>query len=415
VEPGSLEVYHEGVRIMAKTNTQNATNGNGTKGDTSDVAYVTPALIAWALKRSRLSPMTIAQKLNVDPSLVEGWQKPNGPHPSFPLAQKLAKVLHVPFGFFYLSQPPSVDLPLPDFRGFDHTYKPSADLLELLNDILVKQDWFVDHQKDSGAPPLKFVGSFTTKDKVEDVADAIRARIGINVALRESASAWSDYLSILSRRSENAGILVMRSGVVANVSTRKLQANELLGFAVANTVAPIVFVNSADYKASQVFTLAHELAHLWIGESAIANPDELDETKRNTVEEFCNHVAAEVLVPKKDFLNEWKGITQSSEMKVQRMARRFWVSTYVTLRRARELGEVDQEQYNQIKKNEFARRKKDKSGGGDYYKNILARMGPRFTEAVLDDVNHGKLELRDAAGLLNMKVPTLVKFAEKHK
>lgn len=402
---------------MAKPKTQkaNATNGNGKKGDTSDVAYVTRALITWALKRSRLAPATIAEKLKVDLSLLEGWQKLNGPYPSFSTAQKLAKLVHIPFGFLYLSQPPSVDLPLPDFRGFDHAYKPSADLLELLNDILVKQDWFIDHQKDSGSPPLKFIGSFKTKDRVEDVADAIRTRIGISVAVRESASTWSDYLSILSRRAEANGILVMRSGVVGNISTRRLQPTELLGFAIANPVAPVVFVNSADFKASQVFTFAHELAHLWIGESAIANPDELDEAKRNNVEEFCNHVAAEVLVPQKEFLNEWKGITQSAEMKVQRLAKRFWVSTYVTLRRARELNEINLQQYNDIKKNEFARRKKDKSGGGDYYKNILTRMGPRFTEAVLDDVNHGKLELRDAAGLLNMKVPTLVKFAEKHK
>jgi Zn-dependent peptidase ImmA (M78 family) len=400
---------------MAKTKTQNAIGTNGTNGDSPDVAYVTPALVAWALKRSRLTPSTIAQKLNVDPSLLDGWQTPNGPHPTFSKAQKLAKILHVPFGFLYLKQPPSVDLPLPDFRGFDHAYKPSADLLELLNDILVKQDWFVDHQKDAGAPPLKFVNSFTTKDKVEDVADAIRARIGISIALRDAASTWSDYLSTLARRAENAGILVMRSGVVANVSTRKLQTNELLGFAIANPLAPVVFVNSADYRASQIFTLAHELAHLWIGETAIANPDELDEAKRNKVEEFCNHVAAEVLVPQKEFLNEWKGITQSPEMKVMRLAKRFWVSTYVTLRRARELNEIPQEKYDEIKRSEFVRRKKDKSGGGDYYKNILTRMGPRFTEAVLNDVNRGKLELRDAAGLLNMKVPTLVKFAEKHR
>lgn len=402
---------------MAKTKTEsaNATNGNGMKGHAADLAYVTPALITWALKRSRLSPPTIAEKLKVDLSSLEGWQKVNGPHPSFQTAQKLAKLLHVPFGFLYLKEPPSADLPLPDFRGFDHAYKPSADLLELLNDILVKQDWFVDHQKEASAPTLKFVGSFTVNNKVEDVAEAIRARLGITVAVRESASAWSDYLSILSRRAENVGILVMRSGVVGNISTRKLQTAELLGFAVANPVAPVVFVNSADYRASQVFTFAHELAHLWIGQSAIANPDELDEAKRNKVEEFCNHVAAEVLVPQREFVREWQDARQSAEMKVQRLAKRFWVSTYVTLRRARELNQIEQEQYEEIKKRETVRRKRDQSSGGDYYRNILTRMGPRFTEAVLDDVNSGKLELRDAASLLNMKVPTLVKFAEKHK
>jgi Zn-dependent peptidase ImmA (M78 family) len=408
-------VYHEEAVFMPKTKAQ-PTNGDvqATNGDTSDVAYVTPAVIAWALRRSRITPATVAEKLKVASALVEAWQRPNGPHPPFAKAQALAKLLHVPFGFFYLKQPPAPDLPLPDFRGFNRAYKPTSDLLELLNDILVKQDWFRDHEKDAGAGTLKFVGSRTIRDPIEDVAADIRTRIGITVAVRESASTWSDYLSILSRRAENAGILVMRSGVVGNISTRKLQPSELLGFAISDPVAPIVFVNSADYRASQVFTFAHELAHLWIGATAIANPSEL-EAGGNKTEAFCNRVAAEVLVPKREFVNEWRGITSSVNMKVARTSKRFWVSTYVILRRARELSEITDEQYESIKKTEGARRLKDKSSGGDYFRNVMTRMSPRLAEAVLTDVNSGKLELRDAAGLLNMKVPTLVRFAEKHR
>lgn len=246
------------------------------------------------------------------------------------------------------------------------------------------------------------------------MAAAVRTRLGMTVAVRESASTWSDYLSILSRRAENAGILVMRSGVVGNISNRKLQTSELLGFAIADPLAPIVFVNSSDYRTSQVFTFAHELAHIWIGQTAIANPDEL-EVGRNKVEAFCNRVAAEVLVPQKEFLNEWRGITSTPEVRVHRTSKRFWVSTYVTLRRARELDQITDQQYETIKKSEGAHRKKDRSGGGNYYRNVVTRMSPRLTDAVLSDVNSGKLELRDAAGLLNMKVSTLVRFAEKHK
>ena len=383
-------------------------------GDSPDIAYVTPALVAWALKRSRVSVTTVAQKLRVDSHLVEAWQEPNGPRPSFVKAQELAKLLHIPFGFLYLSEPPSADLPLPDFRGFDRAYKPSSDLLELLNDILVKQDWFREHEKDVGAGPLKFVGSYSIRNSIDEVANAIRTRLGITVAVRQSASTWSDYLSILTRRAENVGILVMRSGVVGNVSTRRLQARELLGFAISDPLAPIVFVNSSDYRASQIFTFAHELAHLWIGETAIANPDEL-EVGRNKTEAFCNRVAAEVLVPQREFLNEWRSITASTDTKVNRVTKRFWVSSYVALRRAKELNELSVDEYERLRKIEAGRRKKEGSSGGDYYRNVLTRMSPKFTEAVLNEVNGGKLELRDAAGLLSMKVPTLVRFAEKHK
>lgn len=394
---------------MPKVRTQRAANG-----DTPDAAYITPSLISWALKTSRVQRTVVAEKLKVTVELVEAWEREGGPHPSFAKAQELAKLLHVPFGFFFLKEPPHDDLPLPDFRGFDRAYKPSSDLLELLNDILVKQDWFRDHEKDAGASSLKFVNSYTIRDSIEEVANAIRTRLGITVAVRQAATTWSDYLSILSRRAENAGILVMRSGVVGNLSNRKLEPRELLGFAIADPIAPVVFVNSADYRTSQVFTLAHELAHIWIGQSAIANPDELD-VGRNKTEAFCNRVAAEVLVPQREFLNEWRGITSTLDVRVDRTSRRFWVSGYVIARRAHELHEISDEQYETIKKAEGARRKKEPPSGGNYYRNVAVRMSQTLTKAVLDDVNSGKLELRDAASLLNMKVPTLVKFAEKEK
>ncbi len=397
---------------MAKTKVQHQ---SGTNGDSPDVAYVTPALITWALRRSRMTEKAVAQKLKVDESLIAEWQRPGGSHPAFPKAQALAKLLHVPFGFFYLKEPPAVDLPLPDFRGFDRAYRPSSDLLELLNETLVRQDWYREHEKESGSPPLKFVGSFSVRDSVENVADAIRVRLGITVKARESASTHSEYLSLLSRRAEDCGILVMRSGVVGNISTRPLKPSELLGFAITDQYAPIVFVNSADYRTSQVFTFAHELAHLWIGEDALANPDELEVPERNKVEAFCNRVAAELLVPQREFVNEWGSMRQSNEMKLSRVSKRFWVSGLVALRRAHELEMIDDEQFESLKRPMFAQRKKDQFSGGNYYRNISVRMSPRFTEAVVRDVNTGKLELRDAAGLLSMKVPTLIKFAEKSK
>jgi len=381
-----------------------------------DLAYVNPALISWALKRSTLSRKAVAERIEVEESDLAAWEHSGGPHPPFVKAEALAKVLHVPFGFFYLPTPPTSDLPLPDFRGFDRSYKPSADLLELLNDILIKQDWFREHEKESGTRALKFVGGFTIRNSVEEVAVSIRQHLGINPTLREAASNWSDYLSTLSKRAEAAGVLVMRSGVVGNSSHRQLETRELLGFAIADPIAPVVFVNSADYKTSQVFTLAHELAHIWVGQSAIANPSELDDDgHRNRTETFCNKVAAEVLVPTVEFDSAWRETKGPAEMRVQRMARRFWVSTYVTLRRAHELGKVNEEQYNAIRRHEAEHRKREAGGGGDYYRNVLVRMSPRLADTVLTQVNRGKLELRDAAQLLCMKVPTLVRFAEKWK
>ena len=384
-------------------------------GKEADLAFVSPAVVAWALKNSGVGRDFIADKLNVAPDTLASWGQTNGPHPPFAKAQALAKLLRLPFGFFFLKTPPAADLPLPDFRGFDNQYHPSSDLLELLNDILVKQDWYRDHRKETDSKPLKFVGSFTMSSTIFDVAANIRLQLRITQQLRQSVSSWSEYLSTLARQTEEAGVLVMRSGVVGNVTNRKLRVEELKGFALADPIAPIVFVNSADFKSSQVFTLAHELAHIWIGKSALANPNELGGVGAG-IEIFCNRVAAEVLVPKEEFLNAWRHDASTAESRVRRIARQFWVSELVAVRRAHELGQISQIEFLRIKDQELEHRQKVKSkGGGDYYRNVIARMGARLTNAVVGDVNGGKLPLRDAARLLGMKVPTLVRFVETWK
>lgn len=380
-------------------------NGSGT-----DLAYVRPALIRWALKRSGLASEFVAQKLKVELNELETWAHSEQHHPPFDKAFELAKLLHVPFGFFFLKEAPATDLPLPDFRGFDRQYKPSSDLLELLNDILVKQDWYRDYIREASRKQLPFVGSFDTDDSVADIAANIRRTLSITQRLRQSVSSWGEYLATLTRQTEEAGILVMRSGVVANLTQRKLKVEELQGFALADPFAPIVFVNSTDYKASQIFTIAHELAHIWLGVTALANADELGET-HNATETFCNRVAAEVLVPQEEFLNAWRNDSGELQKRIRHIARQFWVSGLVSLRRARELGKVNKEEFQELVAYEMGQRRKSSSSGGDYYRNVIARMSARFTNAVIGDVNNGKLPLRDAARLLGMKVPTLARFA----
>lgn len=378
----------------------------------TNLAYITPELITWAIDRSGTTYAQLEKSLKVSKDQITAWQQGKA-HPPFHTAIDLARVLRVPFGYLFLDAPPTIEIPLPDLRTRSNikTRQPSVDFLELLDLVIAKQEWFREYAEEHETEKLKFVSSFSINDDPKSVASAIRQTIGINDRFRREATSWANYLNLLSDNAEAAGILVMRSGVVGNDTTRALSVKEFQGFAITDEIAPLVFVNSSDFKTAQVFTLAHELAHIWTGKSGISNPDETDVvTEESKVESFCNAVAAEVLVPAADFQREWQ-----EQMPIEKLARHFWVSKSVILRRAYELNKITRSVFfNSIThgQNELPSKK---PLGGDYFKNIPTRHSLRFTKALTEDVRRGRTVFRDAARLLSMKLPTLTKFMESER
>jgi Zn-dependent peptidase ImmA (M78 family)/transcriptional regulator with XRE-family HTH domain len=389
----------------------------------ANIAFVTPALITWAIKRSGLSYAQLKDKLRVNPDQILAWEHGKA-YPPFDKAQELAKVLQVPFGYLFLSKiPADTGLPIKDFRTLGDSYKPSASFLALLSDVQMKQHWYRDYLKDEGEAPLKFVGKFSIRDTPRAVAADIRAVLHLSPALRKSAYSWQDYLRSLTRNADEARLLVMRSGVVGNNPHKRLSFREFQGFAISDAMAPVVFVNSDDFVAAQIFTLMHEIAHIWLGQSAISNPDpsvieapiaKAPDVSKSRIEEFCNQVAVEVLVPRLEFTDEWKG--KNCETIVENLARYFWVSNIVVLRRAYELQKITKTQFlellPQLRQKARPKQKVDVPG---YYRKIAPRMSRRVTTAVLTDLNQGRILYRDAAGLLSLGVPTLTKFAAMHR
>jgi Zn-dependent peptidase ImmA (M78 family) len=379
----------------------------------ANVAYINPQILSWARLRSGKSRLELETALKASADEYGAWER-GEINPPFDKAQKIAQALSIPFGYLFLSQPPEVTPPLPDLRTLDDQQPLSLNFLEVVNDALVKQDWYRDYLREIKESKLQFVGRFTSKDAPAEVAKDIRRVLGVNSALRRAAKGWGDYVAKLAHRSEEAGILIMRSGVVGNSTRRKLSLHEFQGFAVTDPYAPVVFVNSDDFKAAQVFTLVHELAHIWIGTSAISH---LDPTMRKNpetpVELYCNSVAVETLVPQVEFEAAWQD--KDIETVADRLSRRFWVSTLVILRRAYELDKITRTEFFEHLEIQRRKTKKQRSTGGNYYRNVVSRMGSKFSKAVLAEMRGGNLLYRDAARLLKLKVPTLLKFSDLSK
>ena len=246
------------------------------------------------------------------------------------------------------------------------------------------------------------------------MAKEIRATLDFDVEERSKLSNWTHALRYFVDQADDLGILVMISGIVRNNPHRKLDPQEFRGFALSDNLAPLVFVNGADSKAAQIFTLAHELAHIWLGKSSLSDVA-LDSFPSSTTERWCNRVAAELLLPSVSLVENFRqDISVSDELR--RLARHYKVSTLVVLRRLCDNGVLERDEFMEQFRNELNQIKpKRGSGGGNFYATLKARVGRRFGEALVSRTLSGQTLFTDAFYYLGInKTSTLDAFAQSH-
>ncbi len=254
---------------------------------------VRPELLRWARERSGIDRETLLRPF---PHL-DAWER-GEVSPTLKQVERYARRTHVPVGYLFLEEPPEEVLPIPDFRtmGEAHVGRPSPDLLETIYICQDRQDWYRDHARRSGDPPLAFVGSASLRQDATTVAAEVRTALDFDLAERADLTRWTDALRLFVEQADGLGVLVMTNGVVGNNTRRRLDPQEFRGFALVDEYAPVIFVDGADTRAAQMFTLAHELAHVWLGQSALSDAHAAVVSDHAT-ERWCNEVAAEILVP----------------------------------------------------------------------------------------------------------------------
>ena len=367
-------------------------------------AHLNPALLRWALARAGQEADDLAVALRQPPEKIEGWLA-GASRPTFKQAQNIARRLWVPFGYLFLSAPPEEPLPLFDFRrspgGAD--IGVSVDLRAVVYDVLRKQDWYRDYRLDDDATPLPMVGAFPVGAPVSEVASGISEHLSLG-----TGADYPDergFLREFTRKAEEAGILVMRSGVVGHNPRRPLSVEEFRGFSIADPAAPVVFVNAADSVRAQIFTLAHELVHIWIGAGGVSDADfTISIDHGEDAEEFCNAVAGRVLLPWSLVGGSWAGKKSPEPDWIRRTAGKFRLSTVMVARRLWEEGAFDREQFFDFYDAEKSKwSKKSPSSGGDFYRTVPVRNSRLLTEAVLTDMGSESTSIRDASRLLGVK------------
>ena len=362
---------------------------------------VKPSLLRWARERATFTPERLAEKLKVTPDKITDWEKTGAI--TFAKLKDLANDTRTPIGYLFLPEPPVEKLPIPDFRtvGSSMLQKPSVDLIDVIHQCQLRQTWYRDYLVETGADELAYVGSATVKSDVVIVATSIRHTLRIDQSRRSIATGKDAAFRYLVELCEGAGLLIMRGSVVGSNNSRKLSVDEFRGFALVDPYAPLIFVNTADTPAASSFTLAHELAHVWLGKSGVSNSNIASAYGQDT-ERFCNAVAAEVLVPLAQFQAAWRPNTTVVD-EVERLSNMLAVSRFVVLRRAKDAklisDETFQANYALLVSQYRGRRTAD---GGNYFATATARVGKRLTSAVIGRVVEGKVTYTEAFSLLGV-------------
>ena len=358
-------------------------------------------LLRWARERAGLTQDSLSRKFRKLPEWENGEALP-----TLKQIEAFARTVHVPVGYLFLARPPEEPVPIPDFRTLagQTVTRPSPDLLDMIYVCQERQSWYRGFLRVAQEPELAFVGSVTLDTRPEDVAARMRETLGFDLGARRECPTWADAMRLFVQQADQAGVLVMISGVVMSNTSRRLDPTEFRGFALSDPLAPLVFINGSDTKAAQMFTLAHELAHLWLGASALSNVGAESWRQGFRPEEvWCNAVAAELLVPLADLRSELR--EDEPLPAVPRLARAFRVSTLVILRRLLDANRLDRpsfesawtQEYEQLKA--LARRG---DGGGDFYRTTLARVSPRFARALVASTLEGQTLYRDAFRMLGI-------------
>jgi Zn-dependent peptidase ImmA (M78 family) len=364
---------------------------------------VNPQLISWAIARAGFDMERFAEE---NPR-VQAWLT-GEKQPTRAQLEDFSRKVWLPFGFLMLDEPPQESMPIPFFRSqVSDQHQVSIHVMDSIRLLQHRQNWLRDRLMELGEAPLPFVGKFRGNWDVRAIVQDIRTVLDMPENWAASFPTFEKAMSHLVSVMEDRGIIVTFNGVVENNTHRKIAVEECRGFVLVDDMAPFMFVNNSDAKSAQLFTLIHELAHIWVGHSAGFDLLRMLPAS-DPVERLCDQVAAEFLVPKAIFLERW-----APGIDLTPLARHFKVSKIVIARRALDTGMWTRKQffayYETYRKREFVKKERS-AGGGDFYATARRRISPTFAARVRAAVDAGELLHRDAYRLTGLNGDTFEKF-----
>ena len=379
---------------------------------------VKPIIIQWAIQSAGKDVSGLSDKFDK----IDKWTSEESELTVSEL-NKLSKELRIPFGYFFLVEPPDEDIQLLKYRTVENEEqaKPSRDLIDTIKYMEKRQSFMRDALIEDGFLPHEFVGSATITDNPEDLAVKITQVLNLQKDWNKNNSAA---FNVLREAVSNLGILVMQNGVVGNNNHRILNVAEFRAFVLIDEYVPLIFLNARDSTNAKIFSLCHELVHIWLGVDELYNDNFTTNQIFNNgqLESFCNEVAAEMLLPlssiqsaldpQNDIYTNIKHISKVFNVSELVVCIRLKTKKFIN---AKVFNEVYANLLTEMRDNLLGKQLQEKKSGGDYYATSGSRLDARFAATVSRKAREGRILYTEAYELVGAKGKTydnLIKYVE---
>ena len=379
---------------------------------------VNPEILRWARETAGLTVDEAAKKIQlreargVSPAERLAALETGEAEPTRPLLLRMAKQYRRPLLTFYLPKPPKKGDRGEDFRTLPEDYSDvdEAHVDALIRDVRARQGLVrAAMEDDEEAKPLPFIGSMSRSAGVAALVGSISETLCLSLDEFRAAADSNAAFKLLRSRAEEAGIFVLLIGDLGSYHTA-ISVKAFRGFALADPLAPFVIINDQDSRAAWSFTLLHELAHLWLGQTGVSGG--LTERK---AEQFCNDVASEFLLPADELAGMRLPTTREAELvslindfastrNISRsmVAYRFYCQQFIDYALWQNLRSRFQELWVQ-ERLRTKERNKESEGGPSYYVLRRHRIGQALIELVARMMAAGELTTAKAGRVLGVK------------
>ncbi len=393
---------------------------------------VTPGLLKWAREESGLSLAEAAERAKIkalkhrgDFPGMEPWQRlqqwEDGEATiSFRQIEQIAKAYRRPVLTFFLSAPPKSESTLTDYRTVGDrgpNPKDSPEFAALTRRVRALHKNIKEIVMEEGHPNVAFVGAGDVNIDVKMAVADIRRHLSFTFSEQQKIKSSDGLFRYLRDKAESIGVFIVLEGDLGSYHS-KIGPEVFRGIVISDSFAPFIVVNPNDSLSARVFTLVHELVHVWLGDTGISNLDSLGTEHHDygRHEKYCNKVAAEFLVPEQELRARWIGAQEVDELSgnIRKTAKEFKVSEICFARRLLDLRFISKEYYwdlyndyrsflNRLREKQKEKQKEEPWKQDSIIKNRY-RLGNRLIETVIDAANDGKISEIDAFHLLRVKI-----------